>query len=587
MENTGIVRVTVGNEARTLMPFFPAISSFHFNFVSLESPPGNPVDAYTAPSNPSLEQQLTVGSWTLTVMALDSGDHEIARGSAALQILEGKISSVTIHLDNELEDEPGILRYTLQFPDTVTKASLSLASMDGGADSAPVNLLTDHTASDGIITKTGVLETAAGQYLLNVDLYGPTLGNAGKTEAVHIYSNMETATDDGYTFAAGDFNLTRPYQTISGMSLLTVLTAIGNDTSGSMDYTVSLGQHESLAPFTLTTASFGSKKIRIRGNGYMVTLSGTGSLFTLQTGAVLVLQDVELRGQGSGFDNTAALITVNGGDLLMNPGTVITRNSSSSYGGGVYVSSGTFTMSGGTISGNYYASLYSGGVYLSKSTFIMNGGTISENYSSYGGGVYLSESTFIMSGGTISGNSGSDGGGVYLSDSTFTMSGGIISKNYAAVDGGGVYLSDSTFTMSGGTISGNYRPSNGGGVSVDMNSAFTMNGGTISGNSASLDGGGVYVNSGAFTKTGGTVYGDFPAPTTTPQTSGPNANTATSAYNVYKGGGHAVFYERYTYYNTYYYYCNETLADDASGKISTTDTLPTLSGDPLNNWTRW
>jgi hypothetical protein len=219
----------------------------------------------------------------------------------------------------------------------------------------------------------------------------------------------------------------------------------------------------------------------------------------------------------------------------------------------------------------------------------MSGGTISENSASYGGGVGLSDSMFTISGGTISGNSGSSfGGGVSVeSSSAFTMSGGIISENYASVYGGGVGLVDSTFAMSGGTISGNYRPSKGGGVYVDMNSTFTMNGGTISGNSASLDGGGVYVQYGAFTKTGGTVYGDSPAPTTTPQTSGPNANTATSAYNVYHGSGHAVFYELYTYNNTDYYYRNETLADDASGKISTTDTLPTLRGDPLNNWTRW
>jgi ABC-type hemin transport system ATPase subunit len=328
-------------------------------------------------------------------------------------------------------------------------------------------------------------------------------------------------------------------------------------------------------------------------------------------------------------------VYVGNGTFTMSGGTISGNTSSGStsrsYGGGVYVFNGTFNMTGGTISDNTSSSPYGGGVYVGSGTFTMSGGTISANTitttyasSSYGGGVYIGyRSTFTMKEGTINGNTGN--GVSVVSSGAFILSGGIVSDNtrngvYVGSDGtdgngnftmlggticdntvGGVSIgsngsftmqegtisdntgngvsvaSGRTFTMSGGTISGN----TGNGVSVASGRTFTMSGGTISGNTAG-SGGGVYVNGGTFTKTGGTVYGDSPATTTTPQTSGPDANTATATTNP-GTNGHAVLYDNGSYD---YYYRNETLTDDASGNISTTDTLPAESGDVLNNWTK-
>jgi hypothetical protein len=39
------------------------------------------------------------------------------------------------------------------------------------------------------------------------------------------------------------------------------------------------------------------------------------------------------------------------------------------------------------------------------------------------------------------------------------------------------------------------------------------------------------------------------------------------------------------YVQPYYFYRNETLANDANGNISTRDTLPAYSGEMLNKWT--
>jgi hypothetical protein len=218
-------------------------------------------------------------------------------------------------------------------------------------------------------------------------------------------------------------------------------------------------------------------------------------------------------------------ITLNG-NVNTSDGAFIMKAGSGLTSGSVNVFYGTFTMNSGS-------TITSGGmVYVrNNGTFTMNGGEISGNTNS-SGVVILENGTFTMNSGKISGNSQSssnnnfNGGGVHIQQGTFTMNGGEISGNsisnssYYSSLGGGVYVGDgTTFTMNGGKISGNnvsslepFNQSYGGGVFV--NGTFKMTGGEISGNTvySSSDypsyGGGVYiVNSGTFTKTGGTIYG--------------------------------------------------------------------------------
>ena len=92
----------------------------------------------------------------------------------------------------------------------------------------------------------------------------------------------------------------------------------------------------------------------------------------------------------------------------------------------------------------------------------MNNGVISDNTATHeGGGVYVMRDTFTLNDGIVSGNSAKDGGGVYLAyiDGTllFDMKGGSIISNTATNAGGGVYpTGDSTFKISGAAnISGN------------------------------------------------------------------------------------------------------------------------------------
>ncbi|MDR1901800.1 MAG: hypothetical protein LBQ88_05885 [Treponema sp.] len=249
----------------------------------------------------------------------------------------------------------------------------------------------------------------------------------------------------------------------SNLSLADSLIWISNNAADGGNYTITLSANASIAPKML---SYNGKNVNITLAGgsteRTVYLVQPGPSLTVDSGVTLTL-DNNLTLQGRNGNADALVWVDNGGMLVMNAGSKVSGNTSSSYGGGVFVSGGTFTMSGGTISGNTASS---GG-----------GG---------GGGVFVSGGTFTMSGGTISGN---------------TASSASVGK------GGGVYVSSGgTFTMSGGTISGNTASSSfGGGVYVYLG-AFTMSGGTISGNS-SASGGGVAVTSGTFTKQGGTIYG--------------------------------------------------------------------------------
>jgi hypothetical protein len=330
-------------------------------------------------------------------------------------------------------------------------------------------------------------------------------------------------------------------------------------------YTIDVSANESMSPQTLSYANRSGITIILRGSGSerIISLSSNGSLFTVESGVTLVLDNnITLKGRSN---NNASLVRVNSGGVLeTKTGAKITGNTTAvaststlrSYGGGVYVSSaGIFTMNGGEISGNTASTAsssststsYGGGVYVSPSgTFTMNGGEIfgntaySYNTYAYGGGVAV-EGTFTMDGGEISGNTASFSysTGVYVDNrGSFTMSNGIISGNTISNDefGSVVAVFNGTFTMDGGEISDN---TGSGVVVLNSNGTFTMDGGKISGNT----GRGVGVGSGTFTMNNGEISGNndggVSVSTTFTMNGGKICGNTISAANGYtaQGGG--------------------------------------------------
>ena len=149
------------------------------------------------------------------------------------------------------------------------------------------------------------------------------------------------------------------------------------------------------------------------------------------------------------------------GTFTMSDSAVISGNSATSSGGGVYVyETGEFTMEGGTIGGISevgadafnHADVAGGGVHVGDGTFTMNGGIITGNTATQnGGGVYVSStgsftlgsssdaaaSSPVVSGNTKTGNSRNN---VYL-DGTILLIEGKLRKS---VDSGNIGISMAT-----------------------------------------------------------------------------------------------------------------------------------------------
>jgi len=272
-------------------------------------------------------------------------------------------------------------------------------------------------------------------------------------------------------------------------------------------YHIKVTRNESIVPMTFSFPRARNVTVRLSGDGVerVISLPGSGALFSIESGVTLILDNgITLRGRDG---NNAPLVRVrNRGELIMNDGAKIYGNNNTAYpdGGGVRIyGHGTFTMNGGEITGNS-----------------ASGGSLHNG----GGGVNVSRNgTFTMAGGMIHSNTALDsGGGVFVHENgNFTMAGGEISNNTAGSEfsgvggnGGGVFLRyRASFTMKGGEIYGNTARGGGGGVHI-WSATFTMSGGEISGNTSSYwYGGGVYVRHSrpgmptTFTKTGGTIYG--------------------------------------------------------------------------------
>jgi hypothetical protein len=258
-----------------------------------------------------------------------------------------------------------------------------------------------------------------------------------------------TAGTSGFSQAASAVPFTRPglYKgatfneavEIGSQNLDAALAYIYANAQTGDNFFIVLGMDANISPKTL---GYSNKTVGITlmtdGAERTVQLTSNGSLFTVDTGVTLTLENnVTLKGRSS---NTASLVRIESAGIFTMNGGKISSNIVSYSGGGVSVNGGTFTMSGGEISGNT-ASSNGGGVYVSGGTFTMSDGEISGNTtssssSSYygGGGVYVGGGTFTMSGGEISGNSASSsgaGGGVYVSSGMFTKSdtGGVIYGN--------------------------------------------------------------------------------------------------------------------------------------------------------------
>ena len=138
----------------------------------------------------------------------------------------------------------------------------------------------------------------------------------------------------------------------------------------------------------------------------------------------------------------AAGVVMDGGSITGNAAKQMERGSWGD-GGGVYLDGAELTLNKGAIISDNTAERDGGGIY-SDGTITMNDGKITNNTGVYGGGIYnewsSNASIVTINGGEISGNTSKEGsGGGIVNHKTLIMTGGSVTGNKAKKEGGGIY----------------------------------------------------------------------------------------------------------------------------------------------------
>lgn len=245
-----------------------------------------------------------------------------------------------------------------------------------------------------------------------------------------------------------------------------------------------------------------------------LTTAHTGEAFIVKSGS-LTLENVTLDGGAiwSGSDHfvmkrgtnnrgrsvNAPLITMSGGTVNLNEGTILQNNVANWTSSCVVMTAGTLNINGAYLQ-DCYGGSHGGVIYSSSSnsTINMTCGKIIRNQarSSTGGLCADTGTKLTISGGEIAYNyTVGRAGGVFI-NGTLDISGDTdIHDNYAGGNGGGILHLTGNLTMHGGKIRNNTALSNGGGI-ASLGGILTLEEGKISGNTASVQGNGIYVESG-------------------------------------------------------------------------------------------
>ena len=192
--------------------------------------------------------------------------------------------------------------------------------------------------------------------------------------------------------------------------------------------------------------------------------------------------------QGAGFYVQNGIVTVDGGNIGVEPdGITASPNIAGGDGGGFFVNHTdngiTTTIKGGAkICNNEAAN--GGGAYVNQGKLKIEGGATSihdNTASANGGGLYAGADIEFVDG-SIKDNTATNGGGLYIPEceADLDFRSGTFEDNYASSQGGGIYISEgATLNLKGtATLSGNHVPAAGQGGGIYMNGTLNVGGGT-------------------------------------------------------------------------------------------------------------
>ncbi|MBE2268738.1 MAG: right-handed parallel beta-helix repeat-containing protein, partial [Anaerolinea sp.] len=248
------------------------------------------------------------------------------------------------------------------------------------------------------------------------------------------------------------------------------------------------------SPINISTELPISSDITFNGTGITVDNTGTGRVFNI-TGGTVIINGLTITGGDSAL---GAGISITGGSLTLQNGVTVTGNAagttSGNRGSGLAAGGGAqvlITGSGTAITGNG-PSWGGGGLYIfgGAHVTVSDGATVSNNTVSgggNGGGANVSGATLIIDGATFSNNTvaGAGGGGVYGQGSAqITLQNGTVFSGNQADFGGGIFVGAVTLSISDSRIEQNTALSDGGAIYYSTVNDGTLSRSCITGNSA-------------------------------------------------------------------------------------------------------
>jgi CSLREA domain-containing protein len=238
----------------------------------------------------------------------------------------------------------------------------------------------------------------------------------------------------------------------------------------------------------------GSGKTTIRGAGsgvfYEYTASGASP-------ALLFLSDAKVAGGSASYGGGFYLSSSTSGVTLVLDHVVVSGNTASSYGGGLYADDYDTLYASNTRFANN-VSPTGAGIYTYWSDINLTQVSMTGNHSpaastGYGGAIYNDYGVLRIRGGSLSGNTVGDrsaagyGGGIYDAYGNVSLTGVHVDDNTAngSGNGGGLSVYYDLVEVNGGTVSHNHATgqySRGGGVYEDSGAQLDLHGVTMAGN---------------------------------------------------------------------------------------------------------
>jgi hypothetical protein len=331
---------------------------------------------------------------------------------------------------------------------------------------------------------------------LGPQTFAVTPGFLAQLEAGNVYENIHDAPNFPAGEIRGQFAPTAPF-TVS----MTGFTITGGRATSDNDLGMAGGGIRDVGNASLTLTNMVVSGNTANGDGGGIVMANLAN-----TPWKLTLNHTTVSGNHAG-DAGGGIDTDGSGQVFVNPGSVLSNNTSTNQGAGIWIDAiqvtqnGPFlganlTVTGAVISGNRALTAdggLGGGIgNAGNGTIIVTGSTVSGNTAGLTGGGFGDENgqgTLIVSGSAFLNNTAlGNGGAIAAGGPATTITSSEIDGNAAGGAGGGVFANGLTLTVSASTFSDNTAAGGGGALEVDTAGAgadgSTITNATITGNRA-------------------------------------------------------------------------------------------------------